>query len=144
MSATGVGPFENDFALDLCDEIRYAEDSEIPVLIAEALSAAADVPADNYVERDLAETAVAAAAIALAISKNKVEVLRETEISEQTATVPSTVFPLIVAALNRVLAEDSEIRVLWTEAGGREQWENEVRTLLGEANEHITSNLDDP
>jgi hypothetical protein len=116
MGASGIGPFENDSAEDLLDELREAEPAGRPELIREALRAAAATPAGAYLQKDVGETAVAAAALALAEGSHQPEILH-----------------LVVAAAHRVLQDDSEVRRLWEDVGAADEWARSVEALAADA-----------
>ncbi|MFJ5034350.1 DUF4259 domain-containing protein [Streptomyces sp. NPDC088560] len=135
MSASGVGPFENDSAMDLLDELRGLDEGEVIDTLREALSAATEVEPGGYLDRDLGEPAVAASAIALAKIKGRGAVLEQVELVDVVPEIPSSFFALVASALSRVLKEDSEAYGLWIDAGRGDEWKGEVERLLNEASE---------
>lgn len=135
MSASGVGPFENDSAMDLLDELRGLDESEVIDALREALSSATEVEAGGYLDRDLGEPAVAASAVALAKAKGREDVLEEVDLAGVVPEIPASFFSLVVSALSRVLQEDSEAYGLWIDAGRGDEWKSEVERLLSEASE---------
>ncbi|MEU3187723.1 DUF4259 domain-containing protein [Streptomyces sp. NPDC006923] len=135
MSASGVGPFENDSAMDLLDELRELHEGEVIDALREALSATTDVEPGGYLDRDLGEPAVAASAVALAKIKGRIDVLEKVELADVIPEIPSPFFSLVVSALSRVLQEDSEAYGLWIDAGRGDEWKAEVERLLNEAGE---------
>ena len=135
MSASGVGPFENDSAMDLLDELRGLDEGEVIDALREALSSATEVEPGDYLDRDLGEPAVAASAIALAKVKGRDGVLEAVELLDAVPVIPSSFFALVVSALSRVLQEDSETYGLWIDEGRGDEWKAEVERLLNEASE---------
>ncbi|WP_433702031.1 DUF4259 domain-containing protein [Nocardiopsis sp. CA-288880] len=133
MSASGAGPFENDSAMDLLDELRELAEDEVIDALREALSATTEVEPGGYLDRDLAESAVAAAAVALAKIKGRGDVLEEVGLLDVLPDIPSSFTPVVVSALSRVLEEDSEAYGLWVDAGRGDEWKTEVVRLLNEA-----------
>ncbi|MEU5049416.1 DUF4259 domain-containing protein [Streptomyces sp. NPDC021096] len=133
MSASGTGPFENDFAMDLCDELRDLEGSEVLAALEEALASAADVPTGDYLDRDLAEPAVAASAIILASFLGREHVLEEADLAGSVSEIPAHFLPLVASALARTLSDDSEVYGLWIDAGRGEEWKSRVERLLNDA-----------
>ncbi|MFE2078010.1 DUF4259 domain-containing protein [Streptomyces misionensis] len=135
MSASGVGPFENDSAMDLLDELRGLDECEVINALREALSSATEVEPGDYLDRDLGEPAVAASAVALAKFKGRDSVLESVELLDAVPEIPSSFFSLVVSALSRVLQEDSEAYGLWVDEGRGDEWKVEVERLLNEASE---------
>ncbi|MEU6263198.1 DUF4259 domain-containing protein [Saccharopolyspora shandongensis] len=135
MSASGVGPFENDSAMDLLDELRGLDEGEVIDALREALSSATEVESGDYLDRDLGEPAVAASAVALAKFKGRDSVLESVELLDAVPEIPSSFFSLVVSALSRVLQEDSEAYGLWVDEGRGDEWKAEVERLLNEASE---------
>ncbi|WP_243742452.1 DUF4259 domain-containing protein [Actinorugispora endophytica] len=135
MSASGVGPFENDSAMDLLDELRGLDEGEVIDALREALSSATEVEPGDYLDRDLGEPAVAASAVALAKIKGRDSVLEAVELLDAVPEIPSSFFSLVVSALSRVLQEDSEAYGLWVDEGLGDEWKAEVERLLNEASE---------
>ena len=61
MGTCGTGPLDNDAAADLCGELDDAVPDQRAKLIRQALLAAADHDASNYLDSDVASEAIAAA-----------------------------------------------------------------------------------
>jgi hypothetical protein len=122
MSADGVGPFDNDYADDLCDDLRSLGPEEATETIRAALQDAVDVPDGDYLDRSLGEPAVAAVALVLASRAGDSEALAEADLEGVLPDLPDDILPLLVPALDRVLAPDSEIFRLWDEVRDGEEW----------------------
>jgi hypothetical protein len=133
MSASGVGPFENDSAMDLLDELRELDQGEVMDALGEALSSATEVAPGEYLDRDLGEPAVAASAITLAKIKGREGFLEELELADLIPEIPISFLSLVISALSRVMEEDSEAYALWIDAGRGDEWRAEVQRLLREA-----------
>ncbi|MFD8081090.1 DUF4259 domain-containing protein [Kitasatospora sp. NPDC059722] len=139
MSASGTGPFENDYAMDLCDEIRGAESDEALSLLGEALSLVAEVEPGEYLERDLAEAAVAAAAIIAARSGASDESLEKMELKGLIPRIPEALLRLALSILPRTLADDSEVYGLWIDVDRGDEWRGHVERLLRELDSVLES-----
>lgn len=135
MSASGVGPFENDFAMDLIDELRELDQGEVMDALGETLSSTTEVAPGEYLDRDLGEPAVAASAIALAKFKGREGLLEELELADLVPEIPAPFFSLVISALSRALEDDSEAYALWIDVGRGDEWKAEVQRLLSEATE---------
>ncbi|MDW5326775.1 DUF4259 domain-containing protein [Plantactinospora sp. KLBMP9567] len=129
MSASDVGPFDNDFALDFCDEVRGLDGDQVVDLLRSALNAAADAPEGSYIQRDVGEAAVAAAAIVVAKRWERTDILEEVELESSIPQVPTDLLPLVVAALERVRQPDSEVRRLWAQVGAGDEWSQAVEAI---------------
>jgi hypothetical protein len=127
VGAWGKGPFENDDALDWVVEWEDAED----------LSPARDVLddvllADDYLDSREGFRGVAAAqVVAVLVGAAPPDTLPE-ELRTWVAAHPDAANEVdeqsVVLALDRVLAENSELADLWREAGDK-SWFDEVRGL---------------
>lgn len=135
MGTWGTGPFANDDAADFANALDEADPARRELLIREALHRAVD--ADDYLESDDAAVAVAAAAVVAAVrTGGGVDFGEGPEyLSTGEATpLPADVVDLARRALDRVAADDSELRELWEEA---DSWDealaalDEVRSELG-------------
>lgn len=137
MGASGIGPLENDSAEDLCDELREAGPDEQLELIRDALRAAASTPAGAYLQKDVGETAVAAAALAVATRSGRPSLLGELAAVPDPdlldVEVPDEILHLVVAAAHRVVQDDSEVRQLWGGTGAADEWARTVQSLAAAA-----------
>ncbi|MFI7284633.1 DUF4259 domain-containing protein [Micromonospora chersina] len=119
MGAWGEGPFDNDSAADWCSELHDAHPSERGRMVRAALATAASN--SGYLDLGDAAPAIAAAAIVAArlpdgppiASAYAPDFLLAGESLELDEDLPE----LAIAALGRILDEDSEWRELWGEAG---------------------------
>jgi uncharacterized protein DUF4259 len=116
MGAWGVGPFENDDALDFLGEL-----SDLPAdELAGRLEAALAVPAKGYLELPEASAAIAAAGLIAVARGGAFDSLNE-EVMElaRTDTVRDSarLRDLALTTLARVTGESSEWQELWSESG---------------------------
>jgi Domain of unknown function (DUF4259)/Immunity protein 26 len=118
MGTWGIGPFSNDDAADLLGSVDDAEPAAALALLRDALTAAAD---DNYLQVDVGQEAVAAAAI-VATQRPGGPRLDPSTVSASLAEgsgldLPEELDRLALIALDRVVGERSELRSLWQEGG---------------------------
>lgn len=118
MGAWGTGVFDNDGAGDFLALLEDAEPSEREAVIREAFEAVTDPDADDYLEVDAGQEAIAAAAVIAAVHNNR-PVTDEDSVVQFAATDLPPATPelrtLAVKVLNRVTGPDSEWRELWEE-----------------------------
>jgi len=120
MGTWGEGPFDNDTAADWVYEFSDADQAAGLRYIYEALAGAASVGDDDYLDSDAGVEAVAAAELVAAIRGLAVErsPYNETVLDWVTRTAPITgeaMVALAVAALDRIVAANSELAELWDE-----------------------------
>lgn len=114
MGTWDVEPFDNDHAADFGGDLDDAPESERPGMIRDALLTAID--SDNYLDSGEGVLAVAAAALVAAG-------LPGGEGSTQTPYGPKQPIPVLsndfidlaIRAVDRVMADKSELRELWEE-----------------------------
>jgi uncharacterized protein DUF4259 len=123
MGTWDVGPFGNDGAADLLTALDEAAPAEALDLLRQALSSAA--ASHGYLDVDDGQAAVAAAAVVAA------QRLRGSPLDLSTVPpwptggavdVPRELDGLALAALDRVVEEDSELRGLWEEGEGLQEF----------------------
>ena len=129
MGAWGEKAFQNDSALDWLDEL---EADGLPAL-HDILAAVAGSPADDYLDVDEGSPAIAAAEIvaaALGHGRDRIpkRVIRWLDANASAITADDLV--LARRAVERVVAEGSELRELWDDAGLDSEWHADVRILL--------------
>jgi hypothetical protein len=127
MGTWGMDPFSNDAAADLLSALEDLEDDE-PAAALEQLRLALIGTAGNdaYLEVDDGQAAVAAAAI-LAAQRPGGPRLDPSLMPASLAAgggfdVPDELARLALVALDRVVGERSELRSLWKEGGGLEEF----------------------
>jgi hypothetical protein len=89
--------------------------------------------AGEYLDRSIGEPAVAAAAIVMAKIKGRNDLLDEVGLEAAIPTISTDLCPEVIAALQRTLEQDSEIRQLWEETTGGSEWVSAVESLLADA-----------
>ncbi len=123
MGTWEIGPFSNDDAVDLLGSVDDAEPAAALALLRDALTAADN---DNYLEVDVGQAAVAAAAI-VAAQRPGGPRLDPSTVSASLAEgsgldLPDELARLALVALDRVVGERSELRDLWQDGGGLEEF----------------------
>jgi hypothetical protein len=116
MGAWGVGPFENDEALDWALDLQDAA-AEGPAFVEEYLQRVAEWPADEFLEAPDCTVALAAAEVVAAMRGQRTADLPESVeawLKGRGAPDPKLV-ALANAAVARTLA-DSELAELWNDA----------------------------
>jgi hypothetical protein len=118
MGTWGIGPFSNDDAADLLGSVDDAEPAAALALLRDALTAADN---DNYLQVDVGQEAVAAAAI-VAAQRPGGPRLDPSTVSASLAEgsgldLPDELDRLAMVALDRVVGERSELRGLWQQGG---------------------------
>ncbi len=128
MGTWGTGPFDDDSASDWAWELQEARDWSV---VEAALRGAAEVGADSYLEAPDGQIAWAAAAVVAAVDDPSVASLPDdvaTWLDRHRDGRPSATRPLALQAVQRVLADNSELVELWQEAG-EEEWRANVEKL---------------
>uniref|UniRef100_A0AAU1HSZ6 DUF4259 domain-containing protein n=1 Tax=Streptomyces sp. NBC_00180 TaxID=2903632 RepID=A0AAU1HSZ6_9ACTN len=120
MGTWDVHPFDNDTAADFANDLDDAAMAERESLIRRALLRAADDR--DYLEAPEAEEAVAAAALVAAQCSDGEPVSIPYGPDEPIPTLSFELRPLAVEALERVLADESELSDLWGESEGGVDW----------------------
>lgn len=133
MGTWGTGPFEDDTALDWVVELEGTRTDDV---LVDALSAAADVPPDEYLESTEGVIAMAAAAI-VACARDGLETSdlpdeARAYLARRSAPPNPRLVRLALAAIDRVMAPESELVALWeepTDPTDRVAWFHWVETL---------------
>ena len=127
MGAWNYGPFDNDDAGDWLSEF---EDRGI-----EAIQSAFDAAMEeDYLESTEGSAAVAAAAILAAIRDKKIDFVPE-EYRSSIAQLSldedeaEDICSSAIAALDRVMADDSELKELWSEADEFSDWKKSITDI---------------
>jgi hypothetical protein len=127
MGAWGIGIFDDDDAADWAWELEESLDLE---LVRDALAATMDT--GGYLERPEGARALAAAAVVAATFDGDLRALPEEVgqwVDEHADTATRGDARLAVDALDRVMSEDSELRILWAEAPEGPRWVAEMERL---------------
>lgn len=130
MSASGTGPFENDDALDLVDDLKEASEEGRLEMVHESIRQVAEFPEHSFLDRDLGDPAVAAAALVSASVRRDEAIFQEADLSLPFLDCSDALCRLAVAALRRVSQENSEVYREWLELGVGEEWKGRVDTLI--------------
>ncbi|WP_430786767.1 DUF4259 domain-containing protein [Actinoplanes sp. G11-F43] len=115
--ATVLDPFDNDGAADLLDELRESSPGSSGEILEQALQVTVEVGASEYLEKDFAEAAVAAAALVAAIRNGDREMLGRRRLSGVEFVSVEHLVDSALVALDRVAAEGSELLELGEDEG---------------------------
>ncbi|WP_327075020.1 DUF4259 domain-containing protein [Kitasatospora purpeofusca] len=129
MGTWDIGHFDNDSAADFCAGLDEAAAGEREGVVRRALTLAADTGADDYLDYDEAVEAVAAAALVASQCPDGVPVTSAYGPDQPLPVFAADLRPLAAAALDRVVAEESELAELWDEGGEGAAWRRTVREL---------------
>ncbi|RKT08840.1 uncharacterized protein DUF4259 [Streptomyces sp. 1114.5] len=141
MGAWGIGHFGNDTAADFSGGLDEAAPSEREAILRAALEGAAR--ASDYLDRDEGAEAVAAAALLAAQCPGGAAVVSSYAPEEEIPALAAELRALAVEALDRVVAEESELAELWEETGQGPVWRQGIRALRGVL-EPVPSAVDGP
>ena len=128
MGAWGIGPFENDDALDFVAELQADGVS----VVRSALEAVALLDPDGYLEAPSCERAIAAAEV-LAGARGRPAPDLPPEITEWLRAGPrvdESLVPPAAVAMTRIL-EGSELKELWESSTDGPAWERRVADVRG-------------
>ncbi|WP_436785873.1 DUF4259 domain-containing protein [Yinghuangia sp. YIM S10712] len=120
MGTWDIGPFDNDMAADFADALDEAPVPAREGIIRNAL--AVTIGTRGYLDAFEGAEAVAAAAVIAAQCPGGEPVGSVFGPQSPVPILALNMRPLAIEALDRVLAEDSELAALWDEAGGGPQW----------------------
>ncbi|MFB4304894.1 DUF4259 domain-containing protein [Actinomadura sp. GTD37] len=127
MGTWDTSPFGNDTAADFACELDDLAAEDRPEAIREALLAALRETA--YLDSFEGVPAVAAAALVAAQCPNGQPVDSVYGPEKPIPPLPADLRPLAVRALDRVVANNSELRDLWEESTAIQEWLTEVKRL---------------
>ncbi|GAA4931272.1 DUF4259 domain-containing protein [Streptomyces coeruleoprunus] len=125
MGTWDVGPFDNDSAADFGDTLDEAPADAREGIVRDALSRASDTK--GYLDADVAEEAVAAAALVAAQCPGGEPADPHYGPHEPLPDL-TALRPLAARALDRVLTEPSELPELWADSDGG-PWEATIHQL---------------
>jgi hypothetical protein len=113
----GAGPFENDAAMDFIGSLRDADPADRVGILSSSLLLALEQ--SDYLDADDGAAAVAAAAV-IALTRSgsggkDSGPLVDLQIGS--VELPADLLPLARRALGRVVADNSELRDLWSGSG---------------------------
>ncbi|WP_371495681.1 DUF4259 domain-containing protein [Kitasatospora sp. NBC_00374] len=127
MGTWDIGPFDNDTAADFCGGLDRADAGERAGLVRAALDGALACP--GYLDSDEGAPAVAAAALVAAQGPGGEPHRSAYGPGEPLPALPAEFGPLAVRALDRVVADGSELAGLWDDAGHGELWRRDIARL---------------
>ncbi|MFD5781734.1 DUF4259 domain-containing protein [Streptomyces sp. NPDC126933] len=116
MGTWDTGHFDNDTAADFSADLDEATEGRRTEIVREALLGA--IGADGYLDSDEGVVAVAAAALVAAQCPGGPPVETVYGPDEPLPRFPVELRALAVRALDRVVADKSELRDLWVDADG--------------------------
>jgi hypothetical protein len=126
MGAWGVGPFENDDALDFIGELSASGLSSLRAALDEVTT----VQPGGYVDAPSASCAVAAAEVVAALKGTPLRGLPSEVAAWISKTPPDdSLGPAARQAIDRI-AIDSELKDLWEESGEASRWNAYMADLL--------------
>ncbi|MFB8239145.1 DUF4259 domain-containing protein [Kitasatospora purpeofusca] len=129
MGTWDIGHFDNDTAADFCAGLDKTAAAEREGVVRRVLTLAADTAAEEYLDFDEAVEAVAAAALVASQCPGGEPVTSAYGPDEPLPVFAVDLRPLAVTALDRVVAEESELAELWDEGGDGPAWRRAVQEL---------------
>ncbi|MFJ8430988.1 DUF4259 domain-containing protein [Kitasatospora sp. NPDC094019] len=129
MGTWDIGHFDNDTAADYCGALDEAPPGEREGLLRHALTLTAEAGAEDYLDSDEAVRALAAAALVAAQCPGGEPVTTAYGPGEPLPVLAADLRPLAVAALDRTVAEESELAELWDETEDGPAWRRAVQAL---------------
>ncbi|MYZ34135.1 MULTISPECIES: DUF4259 domain-containing protein [unclassified Streptomyces] len=128
MGTWDTGHFDNDIAADFAADLDDATEAGRTDLVREALLRA--IGATDYLDSDEAVVAVAAAALVAEQCPGGPAVETVYGPDEPLPRFPEELRALALRALDRVLADKSELRDLWVDADGEDgEWHRGIGRL---------------
>ncbi|MFF2950248.1 DUF4259 domain-containing protein [Kitasatospora sp. NPDC057965] len=129
MGTWDIGHFDNDTAADFSGTLDETPLAERVAVVRRVLTLAADTGAEDYLDVDEAVEAVAAAALVASQCPGGEPVTTSYGPDEPLPVFPTDLRPLAAEALDRVLAEESELAELWDESEEGPAWRRTVKDL---------------
>ncbi|MGF1341466.1 DUF4259 domain-containing protein [Streptomyces flavovirens] len=129
MGTWGMGHFDSDTAADFTGSLDDAPPGKREALIEEALTSAARTGAEEYLDAYDGVVAVAAAALLAAQMPGGAPVDSVYGPDDPLPPLDPKLRGLAVRALDRVVADESELLELWADVNQDEQWSAGVRSL---------------
>ncbi|GAA1150828.1 hypothetical protein F4556_004529 [Kitasatospora gansuensis] len=129
MGTWGIGPFEDDTAADFADTLDETALDERANLIRSTLNRA--VQAQDYLDFSEAVEAVAAAALIAAQCPDGEPVITSFGPDQALPIFAADLRTLAAEALDRVLADESELAELWDQTADGPRWRQSVSRLRG-------------
>ncbi|MER8038343.1 DUF4259 domain-containing protein [Streptomyces hydrogenans] len=129
MGTWDIGPFDNDTAADFSYRVDEAAEGKKAEVLRAAFREVTGT-GEEYLDADFSMEAIASAALVAAQCPGGEPVTTSYGPKEPLGALPEELRAEAVAALDRVLAEPSELLELWEESDG-EEWKAGVRKLRG-------------
>ncbi|MFB7939638.1 DUF4259 domain-containing protein [Streptomyces sp. NPDC127049] len=129
MGTWDIGPFDNDTAADFSYRVDSAPEGKKAEVLLTAFREVTGT-GEEYLDADLSMEAIASAALVAAQCPGGEPVTTSYGPKEPLGVLPAALRAEAVAALDRVIAEPSELLELWEESDG-EEWKAGVRALRG-------------
>ncbi|MFF9144543.1 DUF4259 domain-containing protein [Streptomyces sp. NPDC014861] len=129
MGTWDIGPFDNDTAADFSYRVDSAPEGKKAEVLLTAFREVTGT-GEEYLDADLSMEAIASAALVAAQCPGGEPVTTSYGPKEPLGVLPAELRTEAVAALDRVVAEPSELLELWEESDG-EEWKAGVRALRG-------------
>ncbi|MER7706696.1 DUF4259 domain-containing protein [Kitasatospora sp. NPDC097605] len=129
MGTWDIGHFDNDTAADFSGTLDETPAAEREALVRRVLALAADTGAEDYLDCYEAAQAVAAAALVASQCPDGEPVTTSYGPDEPLPAFPADLRPLAAAALDRIVADESELAELWDETEESADWRRTVKTL---------------
>ena len=127
MGSWGTGPFHNDDAADFAADLDDLDGPGRAAAIHDALSEAAEE--NVYLDASVGAIAIAAAALVATPRPGGDPVDPTYGPKQPVPTLPGNLDTLAIQALDRVLADGSELREVWDESDERQSWLDEIEDL---------------
>ncbi|MFE6748544.1 DUF4259 domain-containing protein [Kitasatospora purpeofusca] len=129
MGTWDIGHFDNDTAADFCAGLDEAAAGDREGVVRRVLTLAADTGAEQYLDFDEAVEAVAAAALVASQCPDGAPVTSAYGPDEPLPEFAVDLRPIAASALDRVLADESELAELWDESEEGPAWRRAVQEL---------------
>ncbi|ABW31479.1 DUF4259 domain-containing protein [Acaryochloris marina] len=127
MGASGVGSFDNDNAMDWVAELEgYADDSPI----VDALNTVIDQADDSPGTLDCSIAIAAAEVVAAQLGHPHEDCPEEIEVWVEGHPAPSATRVAQARQAIEVILAESELKGLWENSGGLEEWQGAMEDLL--------------
>ncbi|MFF2147462.1 DUF4259 domain-containing protein [Kitasatospora sp. NPDC058190] len=127
MGTWDIGPFENDMAADFADALDEAAENEREALVRSTLIRT--IQTRDYLESPEGAEAVAAAALIAAQCPGSEPLNTSYGPDEALPIFATDLRPLAVEALDRVVAEESELADLWDETMDGPKWRQTISRI---------------
>lgn len=129
MGTWGTGPFDNDLAADLVDELEGLSHQQVIDALARAFQRVTD-SGERVDGGDGAEAVAAGALVASTLPDSLIVIDPDDGPSRPLPELPASLRSLARLALGRVLQDGSELAAGWVDSADADQWRQEVRQIL--------------